>query len=194
MSLYLFIFWHKNLSKIRPGGPLCCGLGKGKHRDKCVYIAGSLYPELVLCIHDLWLPLRDRLKFNACRSLAVWFQTQNWKLADKHMQHASYSHCLCSVKLGSAQRQNPVNSGLEGSPFSSLMGRSPFVPITSLLNYLHFSSVFETRSRKSQMGASSHLFSYLCMGWEKGQKLTYTVMSPPLFWENSHVIMKPTSS
>lgn len=83
-------------------------------RDKYVYRAGSPCLELVLCIHNLWLPLRDRLKFKACRSLAVWFQTQNWKRADKHTQHGiSLPSPLCSVTLGSAVKWNSANCGLD---------------------------------------------------------------------------------
>lgn len=41
------------MAKIRQEDFYAEDLVKGNTRDKCRYIAGSLYPELVLCIHNL---------------------------------------------------------------------------------------------------------------------------------------------
>lgn len=56
------------LLKWNQKGVLCLNLRAGNRRSLRAYSTGTLCTESVFCIHNLWLPWRDLLKFKACWS------------------------------------------------------------------------------------------------------------------------------
>lgn len=126
---------------------------KESTRGKYVYRAGSPCLKQVLYIHNLWLPLRDRLKFKACWSLALWFQTQNWKWADKHTQLGFRSHSSCALLPGLDREVELCQVCLDGSALPYLC---PTIRVKTLLSKLATSfRIWWMMSGGTLMGASS---------------------------------------